>query len=188
MAARRRDLREQLAGVLGTKHEFVWELGCGHGHFLTAYAHAHPKDLCIGIDLASDRVSRAIRKRNRASLGNLYFLQAEARLFLENLPSKSAFNRLFILFPDPWPKLRHHKNRIINADFLAAAARNATEGARLYFRTDHESYFLSALTVISTHRDWSLVDEPWGFEHPTVFQSRASKYQSLVAAAAGPRP
>lgn len=184
---RREDIRTFLARIIpapvapATSSPFVWELGCGHGHFLNAYAKAHPEALCIGVDIIGDRIARASKKRDRAKLSNLHFLHAEAWLFMEQLPPAARFSDIYILFPDPWPKVRHHKHRIMQADFLGHVARRAGEGARLFFRTDHAAYFEAASAVVRRHPDWVIVDEPWPFEQETVFQARAPSYQSLVA-------
>jgi tRNA (guanine-N7-)-methyltransferase len=190
MEERRRDLRARFAQVLPAGKPFVWEIGCGHGHFLTAYAQAHPAETCLGVDVVSDRIERGVRKRDRARLANLHFIHAEARLFLETLPSGTTFSSLFILFPDPWPKLRHHKHRIMQPDFLAAAAKRAGEGGRLYFRTDFTPYYEDTKAVFDAHPDWVSVNssdptapgyEAWPFEHETVFQNRAPSYHSIIA-------
>lgn len=192
MEERRRDLRERQQRILPSPSgsRFIWEIGCGHGHFLTAYAQAHPAETCIGVDIVSERIERALRKRDRAKLANLHFIHAEARLFLETLPADATFSRLFILFPDPWPKLRHHKHRIMQPDFLADAAKRAGQGARLYFRTDFTPYYDDTKAVFSAHPAWTLVNdsdpsasgyEPWPFEQETVFQSRAPTFHSLIA-------
>jgi len=185
MQARGAELADQLSRFLPPSGEFVWEIGCGHGHFLTAYALAHPGQLCVGVDITSDRIERANRKRDREQLPNLHFLRADARLFLEVLPSKARIGDVFVLFPDPWPKLRHHKHRVIQPDFLAQVAAKMGEGGRLFFRTDYEPYFAQALGMIMDHPLWLVANEPWPFEHETVFQSRAASYRSLVAR---PRP
>jgi tRNA (guanine-N7-)-methyltransferase len=181
LAARRTELRGQLDSIFSSCREFTWELGCGHGHFLTALAQAHRDKRCIGVDIESDRIARALRKRDRAQLENLFFLRAEARLFLDCLPDGAAFSDLFILFPDPWPKLRHHKHRIIQPEFLSVAAARAAETARLCFRTDSAPYFEQAQRVVRGHPRWAIVDEEWPFEFNTVFQNRASHYQSFIA-------
>src|SRR5688572_21659338 len=181
LAGRRAELREQLNPIFSSCREFTWELGCGHGHFLTALAQARPAKCCIGVDIESERIARALRKRDRAQLENLLFIRADARLFLECLPDGAAFSDLFILFPDPWPKLRHHKHRIIQPEFLSHAAARATETARLCFRTDSAPYFEQAQRMVRAHPRWSIVDEPWPFEFSTVFQNRASQYQSFIA-------
>lgn len=178
---RRRKLRLELDAALGSRQEFVCEIGCGHGHFLTAFAAAHPDSLCLGLDLVEERIARARRKQQRARLANLHFLRAEARLFLETLPATARISALFLLFPDPWPKLRHHKHRIIQPKVLDTLAQRATADCRLYFRTDFQPYFEEARATIAAHHRWQLVDEPWSFEYATVFQQRAASFSSLVA-------
>jgi len=178
---RRHVLQAQLAAISPETSPMVWELGCGHGHFLTAYAQSHPEELCVGVDIVGERIERANRKRNRAHLNNLHFIQADARLFLETLPAGTTFAKIFILFPDPWPKLRHHKHRIMQPSFLSRLASRVGEGARLYFRTDFGPYFEDTRRVLAPHPRWELIDEPWPFEFETVFQSRATSYDSLVA-------
>ena len=181
LAQRRAAVRETLSAVAPPPTAFVWEVGCGHGHFLTAYAAAHPEKTCIGIDLVGERIERALRKRDRARLANLHFIRAEARLFLEALPAGPRISDIFVLFSDPWPKARHHKHRVLQENFLAAAAAHAAPGCHLYFRTDHTPYFEDARAVIGESSHWELVAAPWPFEFETVFQSRATSHDSLVA-------
>lgn len=181
ISARRSALRRQLDAFLPSNAAIVWELGSGHGHFLTAYAHAHPEKLCVGVDIIGERVERAERKRDRAKLANLHFLHAEARLFLTTLPAAAGFSEVFVLFPDPWPKLRHHKHRIMQTEFLHEVAGRARPGCRLYFRTDHEAYFASTRAIVAAHPKWQVSEDAWPFEFQTVFQSRAPSFFSLVA-------
>jgi len=181
MARRRLELGQTLGALLGPARSFTWEIGCGHGHYLTAYAEAHPDQLCIGIDIMGERIDRAIRKRDRARLSNLHFIHADARLFLEVIPAGVAFDRLFILFPDPWPKVRHHKHRLIKCEFLAQAALRSTPDARLHFRTDFAPYFEETQSIISSHVAWEVTPEVWPFESGTVFQARAARHHSLSA-------
>ncbi len=181
MEERRRSLQRSLDHIFPTPREFVCEFGCGHGHFLVAYAQSHPATLCVGLDIESDRIERAKRKQERAKAAHLHFLQADARLFLEILPTEATFSDVYILFPDPWPKKRHHKHRLIQSVFLEKIRQHATNTTRIFFRTDYSSYFEDAREIFARHHGWQLVDEPWPFEYETVFQSRATSYQSLVA-------
>lgn len=182
IADRKATLERQLAAIFSSPASFVWELGCGHGHFLTAYAAAHPTKICVGVDIVGERIERAVRKRHRAGLPNLHFLHAEAGLFLDALPPGAAFSDVFVLFPDPWPKLRHRKHRIMRPDFLDRVAGRGAPDCRLFFRTDYEPYFASAREVVAAHPRWRPTEEePWPFEFQTVFQSRASRFYSLIA-------
>ncbi len=180
--ARCAGLARTLTDLLAAQPRITFEVGAGHGHYLTDYAAAHPGEFCVGIDLIRDRVERATRKRDRAKLTNLAFLQAEAAEFLGALPVHIVFQRIFVLFPDPWPKRRHHKNRLMQADFLSVIGARAEPGAQLCFRTDDADYFAAAKAEVVAHPDWELSEAtPWPFERVTVFQSRAPAYESLVA-------
>jgi tRNA (guanine-N7-)-methyltransferase len=184
MIAERRDqLRALLSKAISGAKSLVLEVGSGHGHFLTAYSAAHPAELCIGIDIASDRVARANRKRERAKLSNLHFILADSDDFLDAMPDGVKFSAVFILFPDPWPKRRHEKHRVFKPAFLDAIAARTEKGAGLHFRTDHEPYFSDAVDIVRAHPGWNESDPGgWPFEEPTVFQKRADRHFTLVAA------
>ncbi len=158
------------------------EIGCGHGHWLAAYSGAHPDEFCVGIDLKTKRIERARRKSERLRLDNLHFLKAEAGEFLQAMPSELKLERVIVIFPDPWPKKRHHKNRLIQPRFLDELAERTAPGAQLCFRTDHRSYFQLAVEHIESHPVWQNRPEtPWPFENETFFQSILKRYSSLVA-------
>jgi tRNA (guanine-N7-)-methyltransferase len=182
---RRAALRATFSTIFPQPASFVCEFGCGHGHFLVAYAQAHPNEFCVGVDIEGDRIERAARKQRRAKADHLHFIQADAGLFLETLPPGQLFRHVFILFPDPWPKKRHHKHRLIQPAFLDHIQLRATDETRIYFRTDYEPYFKDARATFEQHPHWQVTDEPWVFEHETVFQSRATSFRSLVVR---PRP
>lgn len=159
------------------------EIGCGHGHFLTAYAAENLDEHCIALDIIADRLERAERKSIAAGLSNVNWVRALADDFLEALPQGTLFDRkVFILFPDPWPKRKHWKNRLIQPQFLDQLAKITAPGTQLCFRTDHLPYFESASSVIAAHPQWTVDSEPeWPFEQQTVFEARADNHQSLTA-------
>ena len=187
IAARRQSLAGELGTILGPHSRFVWEIGAGHGHFLTSFAQAHPEKLCLGVDLRLERVERAERKRERAALTNLHFLRGDAELFLEALPLGATIEMIFMLFPDPWPKLRHHKHRLLKPSFLTALASRCMPGAPIYFRTDFEPYFAEVKSLLSEDPHWRLEpdDTVWPWTESTVFQQRAPTFHSLVACRRG---
>lgn len=182
---RRQELRAELHPQLVGKRSITLEIGAGHGHFLAAYAARHPEQFCVGIDIMSDRVRRALRKRDRAKLHELTFVHASAVDFLAVLPESVSLAAIFVLFPDPWPKRRHWKNRLIQPEFLLELAQRSLPGAPFHFRTDFESYFEHAREVVAAHPAWQIQAEAvWPFEFKTVFQARAPAYQSLIASRA----
>ena len=176
-------LREALTRVPLDHPALTLEIGCGHGHFMAAYAAAHPDEHCIAIDIIKERLERAGRKTSRLGLQNVTWLRAAAEDLLEALPAETRFTRnILVLFPDPWPKRRHWKNRLIQPAFLSRLAGFCAPGARLCFRTDHGDYFAAAQQVVADHPDWWIVSAaPWPFEQQTVFEAKARSHQSLVA-------
>ncbi len=180
-ATRRAELHTQLEATLHAwPQDITLEIGCGHGHFMDAYAAAHPNEYCVGIDIIRDRLERAARKTNRAGLKNVTFLLTDAQMFLEELPKTVRIKRVIVLFPDPWPKRRHHKNRLIKPEFLDLLTTKAAAGAKLYFRTDHGPYFDEAIATLKDHPAWEGASDAWPFEQETVFQTRAPTHQSSI--------
>lgn len=161
---------------------FVLEIGCGHGHFLTAFARAHPGLTCLGIDQMGSRIRRAQKKASLLGRGNLHFLQAEATEFLCCLPPWARIRQCWVLFPDPWPKTRHHKHRVLQPTLLSSLASRMEPGGSLCLRTDHPAMARWALDLLQAHAEWAIDPAaPWPFEAPTVFQAYAQELHSLVA-------
>lgn len=182
VAQRRAALQAELAAFIPTGASIVLEIGSGHGHFLAHYAMEFPDRLCVGVDLRGERVDRARRKAGRAKLARCHFVRAEARELIECLPAGVTFAEVWVLFPDPWPKKRHHKNRLLQPAFFEFLAAWMGEGSRLYFRTDYAGYFHEVAALLPDLRTWRRdLAAPWPLELETVFQARAPSYQSLVA-------
>jgi len=181
VAARRNELRPIIETIVAPGKPFVFEVGCGNGHFLTAYAQAHPDQICVGVDLSKDRIERSEKKRRRLKQNNVHFVRAEAADFLAVLPDSAAFSSIYMLFSDPWPKRRHHKNRLLQEKFLLAVAKHAAPGTPFYFRTDHTDYYNAAAKEFTAQSGWRVGEGAWGFEQVTLFQVRAETYHSLVA-------
>lgn len=182
VAARQQELRQTCATLVPQDGPTVLEIGCGHGHFLAAYAAAHPDTFCLGIDLVTKRVEKGRSKAEKRGLEHVHFLKAEVQEFLECLPEETRFNRIFMLFPDPWPKKRHHKNRMIQPALLDLLRQRITPEGAFYFRTDHEGYFDWTVEHIANHPEWQLRDDmEWPFEQSSFFQELMDSWQSLIA-------
>ncbi len=175
-------LAATLATALAGRTDITFELGCGHGHWLAAYAAAHPQEFCVGIDLITHRVERSVRKQTLGKLDNVIFLKAEATEFLEALPAAVVLRKIFILYPDPWPKKKHHKHRFIQTSSLDLLAQRAAAGTRLHFRTDDLDYFEWTRTLLAEHAAWKLKEETtWPFEQTTFFEERMTAKRDLEA-------
>lgn len=181
-AERIRNIRNWLESTYPDSAEITLEIGCGHGHYLTAFASQHPEAKCLGVDLVTKRIQKAVSKRDKRNLTNLHFLKAEIREFLEAWPAHLRLERVFVLFPDPWPKKRHIKNRILQPGLLDDLSQKAHSETQLHFRTDHEKNFLYGLEVIAGHPGWEVRDDiDWPFENPSFFQDLLGAGQSLTA-------
>ncbi|WP_309385417.1 tRNA (guanine(46)-N(7))-methyltransferase TrmB [Cerasicoccus frondis] len=175
-------LREWCVTHLGDAERRVLEIGCGHGHFLTAYATEHPEQSCVGIDLVTKRIDKGNAKAEKRNLTQLCFLKAELSEFLEALPEGMLFERVFMLFPDPWPKKRHFKNRMIQPAFLERLVEITTPEADFCYRTDHEGYFAWTVEHIEASPQWRIDPEaPWPLEETSFFQDMMDSWQSLIA-------
>ncbi|PWU07356.1 MAG: tRNA (guanosine(46)-N7)-methyltransferase TrmB [Verrucomicrobia bacterium] len=180
-AAERKQCLKELCIAQFLGKTVTLEIGCGHGHFLTSYAKSYPDRIFIGIDLSTDRIGRGKKKQETARLSNLHFIKAEANEFIESLPEGIVLEEIFILFPDPWPKTKHHKNRLMQESFLELLAQKVLPETKLYFRTDYDPYFEWTKEILEGSKFWELDDGLWPFEEESVFQKRMVSYQSLVA-------
>jgi tRNA (guanine-N7-)-methyltransferase len=118
----------------------VWlEIGFGGGEHLAAQASAHPYIGFIGCEPFLNGVARLLGEVEKNSLTNVRVFTDDARQVLDALPDASI-DRCFILFPDPWPKRRHQRRRIVSPKTLSAIARVLTDGALLRMASDHRDY------------------------------------------------
>lgn len=179
---RQESLKKTCEALLANHSNIVLEIGCGHGHFLNAYAEAFPSTFCVGIDFNQDRITSAKKKQTKTGLSNLVFLKAEANEFLNTLPPYVQLDAIFLLFLDPWPKTRHHKKRLIQAAFLDLLAKKSYSSTRLYFKTDHRDYFQWASRAINQHPCWQINTEAtWPLDTQTHFEKMFQQNQSLIA-------
>ncbi len=165
-----------------TKTQITFEIGCGKGHYLSSYAAAHPNELCVGIDLISQRIKDSKRRAENKMATNAYFYKAEASEFLESLPEGVVLEKIFIMFNDPWPKKRHHKRRLMQHSFLNFIYNRCDENTRLFFRTDFDEYFEWTKELIQENDKWELDDStPLEFEEVSQFQRILPEFNTLTA-------
>ncbi len=131
-----------------TSRPLELDVGCGDGTFLLTMAEHYPERDFLGIERLGGRVKKICRKAARAGLTNIRVLCLESGYALGWLLPRGGASRLHLLFPDPWPKIRHAGRRFIQPDNLAALHRVLAPGGELLFKTDHADYCATACEVM----------------------------------------
>jgi tRNA (guanine-N7-)-methyltransferase len=160
------------------------EIGFGAGEHLAAQARHHPETLYLGSEPYINGVAKLLAVIEREKLTNIRIDTRDVRELISELPG-AALNEIFILFPDPWPKARHHKRRLINAQTLAMLARVHRPGGRLLIATDHLDYtdWICEYLLASDVYHWQKTRDP----HQPPPDWTETKYQRKTSAE-GRRP
>lgn len=109
----------------------------------------YPERRFLGIERLLGRVRGVCSRAAVRGLDNVKVFRVESRYFLEWMMQPGCISRLHYLCPDPWPKERHHKNRLVQEDFLPVLHRSLSDGGEFLFKTDHEGYFLWVLDHVA---------------------------------------
>ena len=136
------------------------ELGCGDASFLVEYARRNPAKNFLGVERLLGRIQKLHRKGSQLALTNLRGVRIESAYFLQYLLAPHTASALHIYFPDPWPKKRHHKHRLINKNFPALARRTLAPGGTVFLRTDDADYFQQMNEVFDAAKDFPEVASP----------------------------
>ena len=127
--------------MFGNDRPVELEIGMGKGTFITEQARARPEVNFFGIEWARWFWRYASDRLRRHGCANARTVRAEALYFLSEFVRDKSLAVLHVYFPDPWPKKRHHKRRLIQDPFLRQAERVLVPGGRLQLVTDHKDYF-----------------------------------------------
>ena len=136
------------------------EPGCGDASFLVELARRHPEKNFIGIERLLGRLHKLDRKGHRAGLVNLRGVRIESAYFLEYLLPPHSVSVLHIYFPDPWPKKKHRKHRLINECFPELARAALAPGGAVFLRTDDRGYFRQMTEVFGANREFEPIETP----------------------------
>ena len=168
--------------MFGNTVQDLWlEVGFGAGEHLVWQAEHCPDVGLIGAEPYESGVAKLLTKLAERPLPNIRIYEGDGRDIIDALPDASL-GRFFLLFPDPWPKTRHHKRRFLQMDMLDRLARVLKPGAELRFATDDRSYLPYALERLMAHpafrwlaegpQDWE--NRPSGWP-PTRYEAKAIK-------------
>ena len=126
--------------IFGNDHPLEIDLGCGDGSFLVDMAQHYPERNFLGIERLLGRVRGVCKRIQELGLTNVMVLRLESQYTLEYLLAPATVSRLHLLCPDPWPKARHHKRRLVQQEFLHILHQALIPGGEFLFKTDHLEY------------------------------------------------
>lgn len=136
------------------------ELGCGDASFLAEYAQRNPQKNFIGVERLLGRIQKLDKKGRRLGLTNTRGVRIESAYFLEYLLPPNCAAALHIYFPDPWPKKKHRRHRLIGEKFPALARRALAPGGTVFLRTDDTDYFQQMNEVFAVVKEFETVATP----------------------------
>ena len=159
------------AALFAAAPRAVWlEIGFGGGEHLAWQAEANPRAGLIGCEPFVNGLASLLAQVSARGLANVRVFDDDARKLLDVL-AEASIARLFVLFPDPWPKARHHKRRIISRDTLAAFARVLADGAELRLATDDMGYCRWMIERLARHDAFE-----WLARRPTDWRERTDDW------------
>lgn len=152
--------RVDLAALFPKAQPLEVEPGCGDASFLVELARRHPGKNFIGVERLLGRLRKLDRKGRRAGLVNLRGVRIESSYFLEYLLPPHSVSVLHIYFPDPWPKKKHRKHRLINERFPDLARAALARGGAVFLRTDDQDYFQQMTEVFGASGAFEQIETP----------------------------
>ncbi len=172
--------RVDLSALFSQAQPLEVELGCGDASFLVGLARRHPERNFIGVERLLGRLRKLDRKGRRAGLVNLRGVRIESSYFLEYLLPPHSVSVLHVYFPDPWPKKKHRKYRLINERFPELARAVLAPGGAVFLRTDDADYFQQMTEVFGASREFERLETPhelatWLTDFEQEFHKRGIK-------------
>ena len=144
---------EKIFGRIAPLHV---DLGCGDGSFIRALAESMPERNFLGIERLLGRISSAARKA--ATVENVRLLRMESSYAVRYLLPAGSVETFYLLFPDPWPKRRHWRRRIVTGEFLGAISQALAENGRFLIATDHLNYFGKIEEIARANPDFAVAE------------------------------
>lgn len=139
-----------LAEIFGNRHPVYLEIGCGNGEALASMAWQNPQSNYIGVEVHSPGVGHLLLKLAENGSTNVRICQHDAIQVLRDMLPDAALAGVYLFFPDPWHKKRHHKRRIVQADFIQLLAEKIQPGGFFHAATDWQNYAEHMLAVLES--------------------------------------
>ncbi len=135
--------------IFGRHAPRVLEIGFGMGETTAAIAQAHPEQDFLGIEVHGPGVGALLQRIEQAGLANIRIVRHDAVAVVATMIPEGSLAGIHVFFPDPWPKKRHHKRRLLTASFVRALAKRLASGGYLHVATDWEDYAREILATLA---------------------------------------
>ena len=153
--------------------KIILEIGFGNGENLINLAKENSQNLYIGSEVYMAGIGQVLGAINANELTNIRLITGDIRLLIDKI-NESVFDEVLIICPDPWPKLKHHKRRMINSEFLDSIYKVLNSDGHLFISTDWENYAESINESINQNSDFKILNSsPYENITLTKFQQRA---------------
>jgi tRNA (guanine-N7-)-methyltransferase len=152
--------RIELAQLFTVAQPLEVELGCGDASFLAEYARQNPHKNFIGVERLLGRIQKLDKKCRRLGLTNTRGVRIESAYFLEYLLPPHSAEAVHIYFPDPWPKKKHRRHRLISEHFPALARHALAPSGTVFLRTDDSDYFEQMNEVFDAAKEFEKAATP----------------------------
>lgn len=137
------------ANIFGRQAPVRAEIGFGNGESLLALAERNPDVNFLGIEVHRPGIGRLLQELAARDISNVRVICADAKIVLEHAIPPDSLDAIYLFFPDPWPKKRHHKRRLVQPDFTVLVTTRLRVGGCLHFATDWEDYASHALVALT---------------------------------------
>ena len=151
--------------IFANQNPIALEIGCGVGDFITQMAARHPNTNFIALDFYNKGCIKTCKRIDKAGLTNVRVLRAEARSFIEACIPAGSLRTVIINCPDPWPKLRHRKRRLVNSEFVTQLANFMLPDADFHFATDFVDYGLDVAEFMAVQAGFTNQLAPHTYRH-----------------------
>ena len=168
-----------LDAIFGRRAPKILEIGFGMGETTAAIAALHPETDYLGIEVHTPGVGSLLKAIGELNLANVRIIQHDAVEVLQNMVAADTFDGVHVFFPDPWPKKRHFKRRLLQPAFVALLAGRMKRGACLHVATDWENYADYILSVLKNNPQLANTAEAFAprpdYRPQTRFETRGLK-------------
>lgn len=162
----------------GREAPLIMEIGCGTGTATAAMAAAEPQFDVLAVEVYKPGLAQLVGLISRGDIGNIRIVRGDAVVVLQEMLAPAALSGVRIFFPDPWPKARHHKRRLIQPGTIDLLARVLVDGGVLHIATDHADYAEWIAEVLADQDVFVALegDAPFSLDRPTTkFEGRADR-------------